>query len=58
MKKKKVNKVEVRSFNPMVNFIFNVLIALFAISCVLPFIFVVMIFLTQEASLIVKKSFV
>lgn len=51
MKKKKVNKVEVRSFNPTVNLIFNVLIALFAISCVLPFIFVVMISLTQEASL-------
>ncbi|MEO1772074.1 MULTISPECIES: carbohydrate ABC transporter permease [Enterococcus] len=51
MKKKKVNKVEVRSFNPTVNLIFNVVIALFAVSCVLPFIFVIMISLTQEASL-------
>ncbi|MGM0216270.1 carbohydrate ABC transporter permease [Enterococcus sp. AZ109] len=51
MKKKKVNKVEVRSFNPTVNLIFNIVIALFAISCVLPFFFVIMISLTQEASL-------
>ncbi|MGG5333204.1 carbohydrate ABC transporter permease [Enterococcus sp. AZ163] len=51
MKKRKVNKVEVRSFNPTVNLIFNIVIALFAISCVLPFIFVIMISLTQEASL-------
>lgn len=51
MKKKKVKKVEIRSFNPTVNLIFNVVIALFAISCVMPFFFVVMISLTEEASL-------
>ncbi|MHC5248768.1 carbohydrate ABC transporter permease [Enterococcus sp. LJL120] len=51
MKKKKINKVEIRSFNPTANVIFNIVIALFAISCVMPFFFVVMISLTQEASL-------
>ena len=51
MKKKKINKVEIRSFNPTVNLIFNIVMALFAISCVLPFFFVIMISLTQEASL-------
>lgn len=35
--KKKVAKVEVRSFNPTVNLIFNIVLALFAFSCVLPF---------------------
>ncbi len=47
-KKEKVSKVEIRSFSPTVNIIFNILIALFAISCVLPFFFVVMISLTEE----------
>ncbi|BCA84643.1 ABC transporter permease [Enterococcus saigonensis] len=50
-KKEKVSKVEIRSFSPTVNIIFNIVIALFAISCVLPFIFVVMISLTEEHSL-------
>ena len=50
-KKEKVSKVEIRSFSPTVNIIFNILIALFAISCVLPFFFVVMISLTEEHSL-------
>ncbi len=30
--KKKVTKVEIRSFNPTVNLIFNIVIGLFAIS--------------------------
>ena len=50
-KKEKVSKVEIRSFSPTVNIIFNILIALFAISCVLPFFIVVMISLTEEHSL-------
>ena len=41
--KKKVTKVEIRSFNPTVNLIFNIVIGLFAISCVLPFLFVIAI---------------
>lgn len=50
-KKKQVNKVEIRSFNTTANIIFNVLIAIFAISCVLPFFFVIMISLTEESTL-------
>ncbi|EQC80109.1 Multiple sugar ABC transporter,membrane-spanningpermease protein MsmG [Enterococcus sp. HSIEG1] len=49
--KKKVAKVEVRSFNPTVNLIFNIVLALFAFSCVLPFLFVIAISLTSETSL-------
>lgn len=51
MTKKKVYNVKVRSFNPTANLIFNVLIALFALSCVLPFFFVIIISLTSENSL-------
>ncbi|CAI3448855.1 carbohydrate ABC transporter permease [Enterococcus cecorum] len=50
-KKEKVIKVEIRNFNPTANLIFNIIIALFALSCVLPFFFVVMISLTEEHSL-------
>ena len=50
-KKEKVTKVEIRNFNPTANLIFNIIIALFAFSCVLPFFFVVMISLTEEHSL-------
>lgn len=50
-KKKKVNKVEVRSFNTTANLIFNIVLAIFAISCILPFFFVVIISLTSETSL-------
>ena len=48
MKKKKVTSVNVRSFNPTANLIFNIVIAIFAISCVVPFFFVIMISLTSE----------
>lgn len=51
-KKKKINKVEIRSFNPTVNFIFNIVIGLFAVSCLLPLFFVIMISVTKESSLV------
>lgn len=51
MRKKTVSKVEIRSFNKPVNFFFNLLIAAFALSCVLPFLFVVAISLTNETAL-------
>ncbi|EOL40612.1 ABC transporter permease [Enterococcus phoeniculicola] len=51
MKKKKVSQVQIRSFNKPVNFVLNIVIALFAISCVLPFIFVIAISVTNEAAL-------
>lgn len=50
-KKKKIKKVEIRSFNSTANLIFNIVLGLFALSCLLPFFFVVMISLTSEASL-------
>ena len=51
MKKKKVERVQVRSFNKTTNFFSNIMIALFAISCVLPFIFVIAISVTDESIL-------
>ena len=57
MKKKKVTSVNVRSFNPTANLIFNIVIAIFAISCVVPFFFVIMISLTSEGSLAANGGF-
>lgn len=51
LKKKPVSKVAIRSFNKPVNLFFNVLIAVFALSCILPFLFVVAISLTNETAL-------
>lgn len=51
MKKKKVERVQVRSFNKTANFFSNIMIALFAISCILPFIFVIAISFTDESIL-------
>ncbi|MFD2307818.1 carbohydrate ABC transporter permease [Enterococcus termitis] len=51
MRKKPVSKVEIRSFNKPVNLFFNLLIAVFALSCVLPFLFVVAISFTNETAL-------
>lgn len=47
-KKKKVKKVNVRTFDKRTDFIFNVLIALFSLSCIIPFVFVIIISLTDE----------
>ncbi|PCS01028.1 carbohydrate ABC transporter permease [Lactococcus fujiensis] len=52
MKKKKITHVEVRNFSRSVNLLFNVLIAIFAISCILPFIFVVAISFTKESAIV------
>lgn len=49
--KRKVEKVNVRTFDKRTNLICNILIALFAISCVMPFIFVVIISMTDESYL-------
>lgn len=49
--KKKVKKVEIRAFSPKVDLFFSILIALFAISCLIPFIFVIIISLTGESAL-------
>ncbi|HIX71120.1 MULTISPECIES: carbohydrate ABC transporter permease [Enterococcus] len=54
MKKKQVYNVQVRSFSSGANLLFNILIAVFAISCVVPFFFVVIISLTSEHALAVN----
>lgn len=51
LRKRPVSKVTIRSFNRPVNLFFNVLIAVFALSCVLPFLFVVAISLSNETAL-------
>lgn len=54
MKKKKIKSVELHVFDKKTNVIFNVLLALFALSCILPFIFVIIISITDESSLMTK----
>ena len=51
MSRKKVEKVEIHSISPKIDILFSILIGLFAISCVIPFLFVIMISVTTEASL-------
>lgn len=51
MSRKKITKVNIRTFSPKVDFVFTLLIGLFAISCVIPFIFVIIISLTSETAL-------
>ncbi|WP_413521462.1 carbohydrate ABC transporter permease [Brochothrix thermosphacta] len=52
MRKKKIQKVGVRSFGKKADIFFNVFLALFALSCVFPFLFVIIISLTSENSLV------
>lgn len=54
MKKKKIEKVEVRSFSKNTDRVFNVIIALFALSCIFPFIFVIVVSFTTETALMVN----
>lgn len=52
-KKKKIERVEVRKFGQKSDIIFNVVIALLAISCVFPFIFVIAVSFTSETAITV-----
>lgn len=49
--KKKISNVQIRGFSKPTNLLFNIMIAIFAISCILPFVFVISISLTDEAAL-------
>lgn len=49
--KKKISNVQIRGFNKPMNLFFNIMIAIFAVSCILPFIFVISISLTNETAL-------
>ena len=51
MEKKKIQSVSLHTFNRKNNFIFSILLGIFAISCILPFIFVIIISITDESSL-------
>ncbi|MBQ6447514.1 MAG: carbohydrate ABC transporter permease [Bacillus sp. (in: Bacteria)] len=52
MKKKKIEHVQVRTFNKKTNIFFNIMVGLFAFSCIFPFLFVIIISFTSETSLI------
>lgn len=51
MKKKEIQSVQIHSFGKKSNFFFSSLLGVFALSCILPFIFVIVISLTDETSL-------
>ncbi|AUI71636.1 carbohydrate ABC transporter permease [Companilactobacillus alimentarius] len=50
-KKKKIDSVSVHSFNRGADLFFNIVVAIFALSCLLPLFFVVVISLTDENAL-------
>ncbi|MBF0778628.1 carbohydrate ABC transporter permease [Streptococcus cuniculi] len=51
MKKKKIESIKVHSFDKKTDAIFSLLLGIFALSCILPFIFVIVISLTDETAL-------
>lgn len=51
-RKKHISTVEVRNFDPKTNLFFNIVIGLFALTCLLPLIFIVIISLSSENSLV------
>ncbi|MDK7314155.1 hypothetical protein [Lactobacillus crispatus] len=50
-KKKHLSAVEIRSFSKRTNIIFNILLAAVALSCVLPFFFIIILSLTKESDI-------
>lgn len=52
MKKKKIEAVHLHTFDRKTNAIFTFILAFFALSCILPFIFVIVISITDESSLL------
>ncbi|WP_425532715.1 carbohydrate ABC transporter permease [Streptococcus uberis] len=52
MKKKKIEAVHLHNFDRKTNAIFTFILAFFALSCILPFIFVIVISITDESSLL------
>jgi putative aldouronate transport system permease protein len=50
-KKKPITAVDIRSFSAGANLFFNIFLALFAISCLIPFFFIIIISLTKESDL-------
>lgn len=52
VKKKKIEQVQVRTFNKNTNIFFYIMVGLFAFSCIFPFLFVIIISFTSENSLL------
>lgn len=50
-KKTAITAVEIRKFGPGANLFFNIFLALFALSCVLPFFFIIVLSLTKEVDI-------
>lgn len=50
-KKKHISAVEIRKFGPGTNLFFNIFLAIFALSCVLPFFFIIILSLTKESDI-------
>lgn len=50
-KKKHISAVEIRKFGPGANLFFNIFLAIFALSCVLPFFFIIILSLTKESDI-------
>ncbi|MBF0779560.1 MULTISPECIES: carbohydrate ABC transporter permease [unclassified Granulicatella] len=52
MSKQKIDTVSIHAFSKRSNFFFSLLIGILALSCIIPFVFVVIISFTDEASLL------
>lgn len=50
-KKKQITAVDIRSFSAGPNFFFNIMLAIFALSCIVPFIFIIILSLTNETDI-------
>lgn len=50
-KKKHISAVEIRKFGPGANLFFNIFLAIFALSCILPFFFIIILSLTKESDI-------
>ncbi|WP_390409723.1 carbohydrate ABC transporter permease [Lacticaseibacillus jixiensis] len=50
-KKKHISAVEIRKFSAGTNLFFNIFLGIFALSCVLPFVFIVILSLTKESDM-------
>ncbi len=50
-KKKRISAVEIRKFSSGTNLFFNIFLAIFALSCILPFVFIIILSLTKESDI-------
>ncbi|KRM24193.1 carbohydrate ABC transporter permease [Latilactobacillus graminis] len=50
-KKKHISAVEIRKFSSGTNLFFNIFLAIFALSCILPFFFIIILSLTKESDI-------